>query len=160
MLEFWITPFDYAPYDGPARAVESRLVEDAIIGLSWSVLDYDEDDRDYEGFWNLSHQTRMDSDASKLYAFRLNPLDERFRKPLEADWSFQVLDMEQRRVAFQDLSRGEITSWVWEFDDGNTSNEQHPIHEYEQGGEYIVVLTVWGPAGEARRVKVFDVVVR
>ena len=160
VLEFWITPFDYAPYDGPARAVESRLVEDAIIGLSWSVLDYDEDDRDYEGFWNLSHQTRMDSDASKLCAFRLNPLDERFRKPLEADWSFQVLDMEQRRVAFQDLSRGEITSWLWEFDDGNTSNEQHPIHEYEQGGEYIVVLTVWGPAGEARRVKVYDVVVR
>ena len=40
-LEFWITPFDYAPYEGPARAVESKLAEHKIIGMSWSVLDYD-----------------------------------------------------------------------------------------------------------------------
>ena len=42
VLEFWITPFDYAPYDGPVRAVESKLEENKIIGLSWSILDYDE----------------------------------------------------------------------------------------------------------------------
>ncbi len=29
ILEFWITPFDYAPYEGPERAVESKLVENA-----------------------------------------------------------------------------------------------------------------------------------
>ena len=27
VLEFWITPFDYAPYEGPERAVVSKLVE-------------------------------------------------------------------------------------------------------------------------------------
>ncbi len=160
VLEFWITPFDYAPYDGPARAVPSNLVEEGIIGLSWAVLDYDENDRDYEGFWNLSHKTRMDSHASNLVAFRLMPLEPRFRKPLEAEWSFQVLDMDRRRVAFQDLSHGEVTSWLWDFDDGTTSAEQHPVHDFARPGEFVITLTVNGPTGEARRIKVNQVVVR
>jgi len=48
ILEFWITPFDYAPYEGPKNAVESKLEENKIIGLSWSVLDYDENSKEYE----------------------------------------------------------------------------------------------------------------
>jgi len=160
VLEFWITPFDYAPYDGPERAVVSKLVENEIIGLSWSVLDYDEDEKGYEGFWNLSHKTRMDSNASCQVAFRLMPLEERFRKPIEAQWSFKVVDMDRRLVALKDLSYGEITSWLWDFDDDTTSNEQNPLHRYEKSGDYVVVLTVKGPAGEARRVKVREVAVR
>ena len=160
VLEFWITPFDYAPYDGPERAVVSRLVENARIGLSWSVLDYDEDHKTYEGFWNLSHETRMDSNASNFCAFRLMPLESRFRKALEAQGEFQVVDMERRLVAFKDRSHGDITSWSWDFDDGTTSSEQHPVHQYEEAGEYDVVLTVQGPQGSARRVKVNQVVVR
>ena len=39
VLEFWITPFDYAPCDGPQRAVESVLTENKLIGLSWEVID-------------------------------------------------------------------------------------------------------------------------
>jgi len=30
VLEFWITPFDYAGAEGPARAVESVLTENKI----------------------------------------------------------------------------------------------------------------------------------
>jgi len=160
VLEFWITPFDYAPHDGPGRAVVSKLVENGVIGLSWAVLDYDESNSSYEGFWNLSHQTQMDSDASKLCAFRLMPLESRFRKPLEAQWEFKLMDMDRRLVAFKDRSHGTITSWQWDFDDGTTSAEQHPIHQYKEAGEYIVVLTVKGPDGSARRVKVRQVVVR
>ena len=160
VLELWITPFDYAPYEGPERAVVSNLVEDALIGLSWSVLDYDEDNTAYEGFWNLSHKTRMDSNASNLCAFRLLSLEDRFRKPLEAQWDFEVVDMDRRMVAFKDLSHGTVDAWQWDFDDGATSNEQHPIHQYKKAGEYIVVLTVEGPEGRARRIKVNEVVVR
>ncbi len=50
------------------------MEENQTIGLSWSVLDYDEDDTRYEGFWNLSHQTRMDYTASLLPNFKLMPL--------------------------------------------------------------------------------------
>ena len=71
-----------------------------------------------------------------------------------------MLDMERRLVAFKDLSYGTITSWSWDFDDGTTATEQHPIHQYQEAGEYIVVLTIQGPEGTARRVKVRQVVVR
>ena len=42
VLEFYITPFDYAGCEGPERAVESVLTENKIIGLGWAVLDYDD----------------------------------------------------------------------------------------------------------------------
>ena len=45
VLECWITPFDYAPHDGPERASVSKLVENGLIALSWSVLDYDEEEK-------------------------------------------------------------------------------------------------------------------
>ena len=76
ILEFWITPFDYAPFDGPERAVVSKLTENKLIGLSWAVLDYDgPDEKDYKGFWNLSHKTTMYGNADDLVAFRLMPLE-------------------------------------------------------------------------------------
>jgi len=160
-LEFWITPFDYAPYEGPARAVESKLTEGKQIGLSWAVLDYDgPNEEDFRGFWNLSHKTTMYGNANDLVAFRLMPLEDQFRKTPEAQWSFQVLDMNRRLVAFQDESHGKITEWRWEFGDGKFSSEQHPIHAYEKGGEYVVRLQVEGPAGKAEWTKVRDVVLR
>ena len=160
-LEFWITPFDYAPYEGPARAVVSKLEENKVIGLSWAVLDYDDvDNPDYRGFWNLSHKTEMFGNASDLVAFRLMPLEPPFRRTLQAQWDFRVLDMERRTVAFRDRSEGVVNGWRWTFGDGKTSSEQHPIHRYEEGGEYIVTLEVRGPAGRSRWTKVRDVVLR
>ena len=73
-LEFYITPFNYASFRGPQYSAVHKLEEGETIGLSWSVLDYDEDDNRYEGFWNLSHHTRMDYDASLLPNFLLLPL--------------------------------------------------------------------------------------
>ena len=104
----------------------SKLEENSLIALSWSVLDYDEDHREYEGFWNLSHETRMDSDASNLCAFRLMPLEPEYLKPLEAEYSFTVVDMDRRMVAFTDRSRGEIASWSWDFGDGHIFDRTAP----------------------------------
>lgn len=74
-LEFYITPFNYASYLGPEYSAVHKLIENEIFGLSWAVLDYDEDDKVYEGFWNLSHATRMDMTADLLPNFRLMPLE-------------------------------------------------------------------------------------
>ncbi len=63
-------------------------------------------------------------------------------------------------MAFQDDSYGKITGWKWDFGDGKSSSEQHPIHTYEKAGEYVVVLEVEGPAGKDRRAKVWDVSLR
>ena len=156
-LEFFVTPFDYAPPDR-SRAVQTKLEEDKVIGMSWAILDYDDEKAErYGGFWNLSHKTTMYGDASDLVAFRLMPIEKSLRKPVEADWSFQVVRQEDRVVAFRDRSYGKITSWGWDFGDGTSSTERHPTHRYEKAGEFIVTLRVEGPEGKARRAKVWDI---
>src|SRR5207253_2177131 len=104
-LEFWITPFDYAAPEGPARSVESLLTENKNIGLSWAVIDYDDvEAKSNNGFWNLSKEHTMYGNASFLLPFRLMPLDGRFQKQIDAQWSFKVVDMDRRLVAFTDQS--------------------------------------------------------
>ncbi|MCH2202031.1 MAG: PKD domain-containing protein [Fuerstiella sp.] len=157
ILEFFITPFDYAPPD-PSRAIATKLTENKVVGLSWAVLDYDDKNADqYAGFWNLSHKTTMYGNASDLVAFRLMPIEKSLRQPVEADWSFNVISWQERTVAFRDHSWGEITSWNWDFGDGKTSAERHPIHRFERAGQFVVTLQVEGPAGKARLAKVWDV---
>lgn len=160
ILEFWITPFDYAGND-PSRAVKSILTENKEVGLCWAVIDYDDVGREKNnGFWNLSKEHTMYGNASYFLPFKLMPLAEQFRKPLAANWSFKVVDMNRRLVAFKDESAGKVNSWKWDFGDGTTSEEQNPIHEYKEGGKYVVVLWVEGPAGTSRRSKVWDVALR
>lgn len=158
-LEFWVTPFDYAGPEGPERAIESVLEENKIIGLSWCIIDYDDENaRGNNGFWTLARHRKSFGNANYLCAFRLMPLEESLQKELEAQWSHQVVDMDRRLVAFKDESVGEVTSWHWDFGDGATSTEQHPLHAYESArGNYVVILTVEGPAGTSRRSKVWDV---
>ncbi|HKB91199.1 MAG TPA: PKD domain-containing protein [Opitutaceae bacterium] len=161
ILEFWITPFDYAGPEGPQRAVESVLRENKIIGLAWAIIDYDDVNASgNNGFWNLSPQHTMYGNASELCAFKLMPLERSLRSKIEAQWSFQVVDMERRLVAFKDLSVGTVTSWKWDFGDGATSTEQHPQHGYEKPGNYVVVQDIEGPEGKSRRSKVWDVQLR
>jgi len=157
VLEFWITPFDYAGPEGPQRAVETVLSENKIIGLSWSVIDYRDPKSQKRNFWNLSRHHTMFGNASYLCAFKLMPIEPQFRKPIEAQWSWKVVDMDRRLVAFKDLSVGNVTSWKWDFGDGETSTEQNPIHQYKAPRSFVVVLDVEGPAGKSRRSKVWDV---
>lgn len=157
VLEFFVTPFDYAPPE-PSRAVATKLEEHKVIGMSWAILDYDDQKAErYGGFWNLSHKTTMYGDASDLVAFRLMPIEKSLRPPIAADWSFQVVSREDRVVAFRDQSYGNISSWRWDFGDGQSSSERHPIHRYLKAGEFIVTLRVEGQEGKAKRTKVWDV---
>jgi PKD repeat protein len=47
-------------------------------------------------------------------------------------------------VSFTDASTSYdgITSWLWNFGDGNTSTQQNPDHPYQNAGTYTVSLTV------------------
>jgi hypothetical protein len=160
VLEFWITPFDYAGSDA-CRAVQTVLDENKIIGLSWAVIDYDDvNHKKNNGFWNLSRQHKMYGNAAHLCAFRLMPLEPEFHKKIEAKWSFKVVDMKRHLVAFQDQSIGTITAWKWDFGDGSTSTDQHPFHAYEKAGSYIVILEISGPEGSSRLSRVWDVTMK
>lgn len=53
-------------------------------------------------------------------------------------------------VAFTDSSfiqSGSITSWVWNFGDGEGDTIQNPVHIYQQSGAYTVSLTVTSDNG-------------
>ncbi|MCC4771150.1 PKD domain-containing protein [Methanosarcina sp. DH2] len=45
-------------------------------------------------------------------------------------------------VQFNDTSTGNITTWFWDFGDGNTSASQSPSHEYSEPGSYSVTLNI------------------
>ncbi len=137
------------------------LRENKIIGLSWAVIDYDDSEKTgNNGFWNLSRKHTMYGNAAELCAFRLMPLEPNLQKAIDAQWSYSVVDMDRHLVAFKDLSVGKITSWHWDFGDGTSSTEQHPLHSYAKPGSYVVVLEIDGPEGKARRSKVWDVQLR
>jgi PKD repeat protein len=50
-------------------------------------------------------------------------------------------------VTFENTSSGSITSYSWDFGDGQTSTEQSPTYRYTIAGTYTVKLTVTGPGG-------------
>ncbi len=155
-MEFYVTPFDYASFDGPEHSVISNLKETELIAMSWSVLDFD--GAKCKAFMNLSHDLKMINDASYLCPFRLMPLEEQFRKPIDANWRFITENREQRIIRFYDNSVGKITRWHWDFGDGESSEEKNPVHQYKEGKEWVVILTVEGPDGKSVRSKVWDVV--
>ncbi|MCF8374131.1 MAG: PKD domain-containing protein [Bacteroidales bacterium] len=44
--------------------------------------------------------------------------------------------------AFQDISIGNVISWLWDFGDNTTSTLQNPFHSYPAAGMYNVCLTI------------------
>ncbi len=158
VLECWITPFDYAPFDRPEDAVETELEEDMEIGLSWSILDFDGDKRD--GHYNLAHNVQMVKDATYLLPFRLAPIELSLQPDLKAEWTFKILDVDAGTVSFHDESIGKITSWKWDFGDGTTSKEPNPIHEFGPGVRKMITLEVTGPKGSSKRTRYWDVITK
>jgi PKD repeat protein len=60
-------------------------------------------------------------------------------------------------VAFADLSAGEPTGWLWDFGDGASSTERHPIHTYAEGAEYDVSLVATNAQGSDAEVAAVEV---
>jgi PKD repeat protein len=68
--------------------------------------------------------------------------------PPDADFdATPTLGPEPLTVLFSDLSRGEVTSWNWDFGDGANSSERSPLHVYTTPGRYTASLTVTGSTG-------------
>jgi PGF-pre-PGF domain-containing protein len=57
-------------------------------------------------------------------------------------------------VLFTDVSTGTITTYAWDFGDGNTSTLQSPSHTYDVTGIFTVNLTATGPGGSDSEEKV------
>jgi PKD repeat protein len=50
-------------------------------------------------------------------------------------------------VQFTDLSTGSITTWIWDFGDGDSSDVRHPLHFFTSAGTFDVKLKVVGSGG-------------
>lgn len=72
-------------------------------------------------------------------------------QPPVADFSFEPSSPKASdEVHFTDASNdrdGQLKAWKWEFGDGNVSQEQNPVHRFEQAGEFTVHLLVTDDQG-------------
>jgi hypothetical protein len=74
--------------------------------------------------------------------------------PPTADFSFTPAHPRPGdEVSFSDESTGEPTSWMWDFGDGQTSQDQNPSHTYTTSGSKTVTLVVSNASGSASAVK-------
>jgi PKD repeat protein len=62
-------------------------------------------------------------------------------------------------VAFADLSTGHPDEWLWDFGDGETSTERHPIHVYQAVGPHDVSLEAENDQGSDAHTEVAAVLV-
>ena len=67
-----------------------------------------------------------------------------------ADFNFEVSGL---KAIFTDASTGNPTTRLWEFGDGNTSNEVSPTYEYRAAGTYTVKLTATNAGGSTSKSK-------
>ncbi len=62
---------------------------------------------------------------------------------VNADFEITKLNYEiPQKVQFTEKSKGAIKIWSWHFGDGESSNEQNPIHEYKFKGDFSPKLIV------------------
>ena len=149
-MELYVTPYDYASHRGPAFSAVHDMEEGDVMGISWSFLDTDVDESGrYDGFYNLSHKTRMDRTADLLPNFVLMPVEPFMKDLPRAGFLAGPPTVDHpKTVAFINTSEGKIDSYIWNFGDGTESGEKNPVHVYKEAGIYSVTLTIKGPGGK------------
>ncbi|MCP4689607.1 MAG: PKD domain-containing protein [Desulfobacterales bacterium] len=57
-------------------------------------------------------------------------------------------------VSFTDASAGSgVSSWSWNFGDGETDSSQNPTHVFSNAGSYTISLTAYNPSGSDNETK-------
>jgi len=85
----------------------------------------------------------MEKAAASLAQLMSPPLIADFANAPDSDYS-------PLTIRFLDLSRGTPSHWQWDFGDGMSSADQHPVHTYRQPGVYNATLTVTRNDGSRR----------
>jgi PKD repeat protein len=67
--------------------------------------------------------------------------------------AFTVFGQAPLKVQFKDISTGAPNLWNWNFGDGGTGAQQHPLHIYEQPGIYTVKLTISDGSGTSLKTR-------
>ena len=83
----------------------------------------------------------LDQQGWHAYKIDVNVSDISNHKP-NADFSYTVNNMSVEFTSLSTDPDGDPLDYYWDFDDGSTSAEENPTHEYENAGDYSVTLTV------------------
>lgn len=67
----------------------------------------------------------------------------------------RTITLPNETIQFTDLSQGSVTTWLWNFGDGQTYilPNSNPGHAYQNPGKYTVSLTVTGEGGNDTQTK-------
>ena len=161
VLEFWVTPFNYAHPAGPHLSAPAALAVGDTIGLSYSILDRDTEEDRVVKFWALADTVLMYRNADFLPDFILAPVEEKLDELPVVDFRSRAPDVENpRTIQFTNMTEGEAAGFLWDFGDGKTSTEKDPRHRFSQPGRYTVTLEARGDWGVCRKRKLDYVVLR
>ena len=65
-----------------------------------------------------------------------------------AFYSYPDSSSQANTIGFYDVSKNAV-SWLWEFGDGTTSSQQHPVHTYPNAGTYLACLSIKTLSGDS-----------
>jgi len=83
---------------------------------------------------------RTSDNAESTYTLNVTIQEE----PLSVDFSWlPLVPTNGETTSFNPVVSGNPDEWMWDFGDGNESNEVSPEHIYDAPGEYMVVLDVY-----------------
>ncbi|HKL02448.1 MAG TPA: T9SS-dependent M36 family metallopeptidase, partial [Cryomorphaceae bacterium] len=95
-----------------------------------------------------AEQGSTQSRADGVAAFDIPPQCQTILNAPNAAFSVNTNQTCSGVVQFTDESTDIPQSWLWDFGDGNTSEESNPVHQYAEPGTYTVSLTVTNTLGE------------
>jgi gliding motility-associated-like protein len=126
---------------------QSTITNSQIIGWSWSLGNgQTSNQQNPSHFYNTNGQypVQLIVTGQGGCTDTITDVITVYPKPTAA---FVLPDSCGMSAAFTDLSLFNITSWNWNFGDGNTSNQTNPTHIYQTNGTYQVQLIVQNTNG-------------
>ena len=94
--------------------------------------------------WNGYIWNQIEKDEQTL----LTDSEEESDTDTQVNYATVELLKENQEVEFTDSSKG-ADDVLWEFGDGNTSEERNPIHTYTENGTFTVTFTGYNQFGES-----------
>ncbi|MFE3845557.1 NosD domain-containing protein [Thermoplasmatota archaeon] len=149
IANFTYTPISPTDLDTISFTDASLDYGGSIVNWSW---DFDDGDSSFDqnpthqysddGIYNVCLTVKDDDAAFDTYCTMITVLN----VPPVASFTYLPLDPTDLNVIlFTDNSidsDGSIVNWSWDFDDGDSSFDQNPSHQYADDGVYTVCLTV------------------
>ncbi|MCD4698460.1 MAG: PKD domain-containing protein, partial [Bacteroidales bacterium] len=113
----------------------------------------------FDCLWNIHSFNGTFNPGNYSFSHDFNICTDSIPTGCTAIFTYTVPPMGGNTVFFTDMSVGSPTDWLWDFGDGQTSQLQNPIHEYDDSGTYPVCLTISSPDTTCYDVYCEDVIV-